>query len=170
MQVKYERNDNRGGYDHYNGGGDRGMGYSQQQQQQQHQPPVDPRLYNPAQQQQQPLQSTPQLEQAQKAQQILSMLTHQQQQHAQPAPSAYQPGVSLTSPSVPSQPHLLQQPFVQPVPPTEDQASQVQQLLGLLVKIRKRIRMSEQILTDIIVLYRVKLLLSNNSNSSINTN
>lgn len=93
---------------------------------------MDPRLYNPQQQApvQLPLQTAPQLEQAQKAQQILSMLTHGQQQ--QPV-SPYQQNIS--SPSVPTQPHLLQQPFVQPVPPTEDQASQVQQLLGLLVNI-----------------------------------
>lgn len=95
---------------------------------------MDPRLYNSSQQQapiQLPLQTAPQLEQAQKAQQILSMLTHGQQQQ-QPA-SPYQQNMHVTSPSVGSQPHLLQQPFVQPVPPTEDQASQVQQLLGLLV-------------------------------------
>lgn len=153
--VKYERNEPRGGYDHYNGGGESAMnrsnvGYGQQPPM--HHQQVDPRLYNNNQHQQQtpspmqaPMQTAPQLEQAQKAQQILSMLTHQQQtQQVQQAPQAqpsqisysspYQPHVSATSPPVPSQPHLLQQPFVQPVPPTEDQASQVQQLLGLLVK------------------------------------
>lgn len=97
---------------------------------------MDPRLYSGAQQQapvQLPLQTAPQLEQAQKAQQILSMLTHGQQQQQQQSVSPYQQNMNVTSPSVATQPHLLQQPFVQPVPPTEDQASQVQQLLGLLV-------------------------------------
>jgi hypothetical protein len=115
----------------------RNMGYGQQPPM--HHQQVDPRLYNSGQQQQipspmqAPMQTAPQLEQAQKAQQILSMLTHQQSQPAQLNSSPYQPHMGATSPPVPSQPHLLQQPFVQPVPPTEDQASQVQQLLGLLV-------------------------------------
>lgn len=138
-QVKYEPRDS---YDHYSGGGEsasmRGT-YGQQQQQAipHHQQQLDPRLYNQHQQlpAQLPLQTAPQLEQAQKAQQILSMLTHggQQQVPPQVSTSPYQQNMNLASPTVPAQPHLLQQPFVQPVPPTEDQASQVQQLLGLLV-------------------------------------
>ncbi|KAL0576826.1 hypothetical protein ABG067_008884, partial [Albugo candida] len=92
-----------------------------------------------------PMQTAPQLEQAQKAQQILSMLTHQQSQPAQLNSSPYQPHMAATSPPVPSQPHLLQQPFVQPVPPTEDQASQVQQLLGLLSQAAAQQQQHQQI-------------------------
>ncbi|KAL9556356.1 hypothetical protein MBANPS3_001907 [Mucor bainieri] len=73
------------------------------------------------------------LEQAQKAQQILSMLAQQPQQQQQPAPAQT---ASLTSPFQPTNLQSTPPPppaaFVAPVPPTEDQASQVQQLLGLL--------------------------------------
>lgn len=133
-------------YDHYNGGGQSGGRNDDRYTPAVTAPApvhhnVDPRLqYNPQMQHQLAVggasnsgtssnsSSMPdgqRLEQAQKAQQILSMLAHQQPQQQQAA--------SLTSPF---QPTNLQSPptaFVPPVPPTEDQATQVQQLLGLLV-------------------------------------
>lgn len=135
-------------YDHYNGGGQSGGRNDDRYTPAVTAPApvhhnVDPRLqYNPQMQHQLTVggasnngansnsSSMPdgqRLEQAQKAQQILSMLAHQQPQQQQ------QQAASLTSPF---QPTNLQSPpaaFVPPVPPTEDQATQVQQLLGLLV-------------------------------------
>lgn len=88
------------------------------------------------------------LEQAQKAQQILSMLAQQPPQQQVPAPQQQQQAASLTSPF---QPTNLQSPppppptaFVAPVPPTEDQASQVQQLLGLLSQAAQQQQQQQQ--------------------------
>lgn len=108
---------------------------------------MDPRLYANAQQQQQQAMmgtTTPQLESAQKAQQLLSSILAStsgssgqgaQVGQQQSRTSSYQQNTpAVTSPNVPpSQPHLLQQPFVQPVPPTEDSQTNIHQLLGLLV-------------------------------------
>lgn len=146
---------------------------------------VDPRLqYNPQMPHQLPAGGAPmsnlsasnatmpdgqRLEQAQKAQQILSMLAQQpQQQQIPPPPQA----ASLTSPF---QPTNLQSPppptaFVAPVPPTEDQASQVQQLLGLLVSCSLFGSAWMCTVLSMMADYRVKLLSNNinsNSNSSI---
>ncbi|KAI8890132.1 hypothetical protein K501DRAFT_319850 [Backusella circina FSU 941] len=124
-------------------------------------PGIDNRAYNVPQPSMQPPVQDQRLEQAQKAQQILSMLAHTQQQPPPTGPLSYpstqpanaspvsmqqqahlpyhsqvptQPAVTSPVPVQQSTTHLLQQPFVQPVPPTEDQASQVQQLLGLLTQ------------------------------------
>lgn len=133
----------RDGYDHYNGGGMRDDNRyvppppltshhaDPRLQYQSMAPPTVPSTSSAA-----AFPDNQRLEQAQKAQQILSMLAHSQQQQTSPQQPA-----SLTSPfqppnvqSPPVQQHMApQQSFVQPVPPTEDQASQVQQLLGLLV-------------------------------------
>jgi hypothetical protein len=115
-----ERQD-RGGYDQYNGRND-DRRYNQ----------GDPRLkQDPEPVYQQPA-LTPadsqRLEQAQKAQHILSMLTQQSSQ-APSLTSAFQP-TNIRSPPVQQQ-HAA--PFIQPVPPTESQSTQLQQLLGLLV-------------------------------------
>ncbi|KAF1806451.1 hypothetical protein FB192DRAFT_1419381 [Mucor lusitanicus] len=139
-------------YDHYSGGGRKDDRYASNAPPPPQTPATvapmhqsaDPRLqYNPQMPHQLPVGGAPmsnlsasnaaampdgqRLEQAQKAQQILSMLAQQPPQ---------QQAASLTSPF---QPTNLQSPppppptaFVAPVPPTEDQASQVQQLLGLL--------------------------------------
>jgi hypothetical protein len=151
----YNNGSSSSSYNNYSGGGGGGGSSSS------YTPGTDSRAYNAPPPSMQPPAQDQRLEQAQKAQQILSMLAHTQQQPQQPpvAPLSYpptQPASSspvamqqhsqyqshmptqptITSP-VPVQqqttPHLLQQPFVQPVPPTEDQATQVQQLLGLLV-------------------------------------
>ncbi|KAG1451111.1 hypothetical protein G6F46_002822 [Rhizopus delemar] len=72
-----------------------------------------------------PVEVNQRLEQAQKAQQILSMLATQQ---TYPPP----PPVN-SSPVPPQQPQLLQQPYSQP-PMVDEQANQVQTLLGLLTQ------------------------------------
>ncbi|OBZ81556.1 hypothetical protein A0J61_10395 [Choanephora cucurbitarum] len=107
------------------------------------------------------------LEQAQKAQQILSMLAQQQQQPpTAPAMQATQPIPSLTSPFQPTNlqsPAAKQSPlpgsapptapaasmhqpqqFISPVPPTNDQTSQVQQLLGLLSQAAQQQQQQQQ--------------------------
>lgn len=121
------------GYDHYNGRDDRNYG-----------PPPsapmshqnDPRLQiKPEPMYQQPVLSageSQRLEQAQKAQHILSMLTQQSQAPAPSLTSPFQP-TNLQSPPV--QQHQQPNSYVQPVPPTESQSSQLQQLLGLLVSV-----------------------------------
>ncbi|KAI8637912.1 hypothetical protein BD408DRAFT_423759 [Parasitella parasitica] len=145
-------------YDHYSGGGQ-----SSGRNDERYIPPgsaapppahhnTDPRLqYNPHLQHQLPLGGAPttglnnsmpdgqRLEQAQKAQQMLSMLAYQPAQQPQVA--------SLTSPFQPTNlqsPPTAFVPPVPPVPPTEDQASQVQQLLGLLSQAAQQQQQQQQ--------------------------
>lgn len=142
-EKHFEREEDRGGrrrderprgYDHYDGrSNDRYYAPPPPQHQ------GDPRLQHNPEPAYQPPVMTPadnqRLEQAQKAQQLLSMLTQQQQQPQPQAPaltSPFQP-TNLQSPPVQQQQPLS---FVQPVPPTETQSTQLQQLLGLLVGVQ----------------------------------
>ncbi|CEP10888.1 hypothetical protein [Parasitella parasitica] len=146
-------------YDHYNGGGQ-----SSGRNDERYVPPasaappsahhnLDPRLqYNPHMQHQlpiggggasagvhNPMPDGQRLEQAQKAQQMLSMLAYQPAQQPQVA--------SLTSPFQPNNmqsPPTAFVPPVPPVPPTEDQATQVQQLLGLLTQAAQQQQQQQQ--------------------------
>jgi hypothetical protein len=132
----------RDGYDHYNGGGMRDDNrYAPPPLPSHHH--ADPRLQYqnmapppptaPSSSSVAAFPDNQRLEQAQKAQQILSMLAQTPNQQPTSLTSPFQP-TNLQSPPV--QQHMIpQQSFVQPVPPTEDQASQVQQLLGLLVSL-----------------------------------
>jgi hypothetical protein len=127
------RNDQNRGYDYYNGRDDRHYAPPPPSGPMMGQNYGDPRLQNnPEPMYQAPVISAAdnqRLEQAQKAQQILSMLTQQQQQQPQ-APSLTSPFQPNNIQSPPVQQHASS--FVQPVPPTETQNNQLQQLLGLL--------------------------------------
>ncbi|RCH78517.1 hypothetical protein CU098_003152, partial [Rhizopus stolonifer] len=145
-EMKNRRRDHmkRDNYDHYSGGGQRMDDRYGPSPMQQH---LDPRLQYAQQPSLPPLPTGPmastlspdnqRLEQAQKAQHILSMLAQQPPPQPQPIPSLTSPfqPTNLQSPAsqqVPLPMPVAPQPFVPPVPPTNDQASQVQQLLGLL--------------------------------------